>query len=203
MKRETFFWMLGLFFVGIFFTACHQKPAVPFAVQYADCLSQYNHLDPFDQRDSLNTCLRGAGMPNFSIKDVHGNRVKTKDLIGNVTVINFWSTTCRPCLAEMLGLNEIVQYYQDKPVRFLGITADTRDRLEKVFFGKRDFDFEIFADAHSTISETFQYQWGLPLTLVFDKEGAFQGWVSGSFDDFRASDEIKEQLMPVLDELLK
>ena len=203
MKVNINYLILFSLLLNMGLMGCQSNPAPAYATQYVKCTQQFSQLDPFDQRDSLNICLRGAKMPDFSITDIKGNLLNAGDLKGKVTVINFWSTTCRPCLAEMPGLNEIVAKYRNKPIRFLAFTADKKERLEKVFLGKRDFDFELFSDAHPTISQTFQYQWGLPLTLIFDKEGLFVGWFSGSFDDFRASDAIKEELIPILDNLLK
>ena len=203
MNVNFHFLFLFSVIINIVASGCQSKPAPDYASQYGECLQAFSQFDPFDQRDSLNICLRGAKMPDFSIQDINGKMLNASDLKGQVTVINFWSTTCRPCLAEMPGLNEIVARYKNKPIRFLALTADKKERLEKVFLGKRDFDFELFSDAHPTISRTFHYEWGLPLTLVFDKNGLFVCWVSGSYDDFRAADAIKEELIPVLDELLE
>ncbi len=188
---------------GICLSGCQSQTIPNYAEQYQNCLTKFSNLDPFDQRDSLNICLRGAALPKFDLMDIQGQILHSEDLKGKVVVINFWSTTCRPCLAEMPGLNEIVQKFKGQPIRFLALTADTKERLEKVFLGKRTFNFELFSDAHPTISQTFQYQWGLPLTIVFDKKGRFVCWMSGSFDDFRAADAIKEELMPVLEGLLE
>ena len=158
--------------------------------------------DIFERLELMKGCMQGKPIPQFEAKDANGVLISNKDLKDQVTVINFWSTTCPPCLAEMPGLNEIVEHYKGKKIRFLGFTADKRERLDKVFFGKRQFDFEIFPRAAFIIDGTFKNPWGLPLTIVVDKKGHIKKIVTNNFEGQEASDAIKEELVPLLDELL-
>ena len=45
-------------------------------------------------------------LADFNFKDVNGNKLNKKDLKGKVIVINFWFTTCQPCIQEIPLLNE-------------------------------------------------------------------------------------------------
>src|SRR5690606_21560333 len=44
-------------------------------------------------------------MPNFSVKALDGKPVSLDDFKGKFLVINWWATTCAPCIVEMPGLN--------------------------------------------------------------------------------------------------
>lgn len=51
---------------------------------------------------------------------------------GNVRVINFWSTTCGPCVAEFPALVETYRRFQDRNVDFITISLDPKEDQEKV-----------------------------------------------------------------------
>jgi len=47
-----------------------------------------------------------------------------------VTVVNFWSTTCAPCLKEMPHFNELETAYRDKKVKILLVSLEKAKRLD-------------------------------------------------------------------------
>ena len=47
-----------------------------------------------------------------------------------VTVLNFWSTTCAPCLIEMPHFNELETAYRDKKVKILLVNLEKETRLD-------------------------------------------------------------------------
>jgi thiol-disulfide isomerase/thioredoxin len=51
---------------------------------------------------------------------------------GNVRVINFWSTTCGPCVAEFPDLVETYRRFQNRPVDFITISLDPAEDEAKV-----------------------------------------------------------------------
>ena len=64
--------------------------------------------------------------PAFEGKDLDGNPV-TSELFKNnaVTVVNFWFSTCAPCIGELGELNELDQMLREKGGTVIGINADT------------------------------------------------------------------------------
>ena len=64
--------------------------------------------------------------PAFEGKDLDGNPV-TSELFKNnaVTVVNFWFSTCAPCIGELGELNELDQMLREKGGAVIGINADT------------------------------------------------------------------------------
>ena len=81
-------------------------------------------------------------MPNFSVKALDGKPVSLDDLKGKFLVINWWATTCAPCVAEMPSLNKMVEKYQSRDdVKFIAVARDEKEKLER-FLAKRDFKYE-------------------------------------------------------------
>jgi peroxiredoxin len=59
-----------------------------------------------------------------------------KSLIANdtdkVRLINFWSTTCGPCIAEMPDLVETARRFQNRPFELITISTDPADNAKQV-----------------------------------------------------------------------
>lgn len=65
-----------------------------------------------------------------------------------ITVINFWATWCKPCLAEMPYLEELSEGVGGQPVRVILVSMDDEKRWEtalRPFLEKRTPDAEIWA----------------------------------------------------------
>jgi thiol-disulfide isomerase/thioredoxin len=100
-------------------------------------------------------------------------RISTKDHLGEVVVLNVWSTTCGPCRLEAVDLREAAATFSDQPVQFIGINVrDNRDAAA---------DFEVskgitYPSIEDPTMRTLLSIGGLPtgsipLTLVLDKQG--------------------------------
>lgn len=69
----------------------------------------------------------GGPAPDAELELLGGGSTRISDLGGTPAVINFWSSTCAPCLAEMPDLESVHQELGDE-VAFLGI--DVTDTVE-------------------------------------------------------------------------
>ena len=70
----------------------------------------------------------GAGnFPSFEGKDLDGNEIKSDELFsGNaVTVVNFWFTTCSPCVGELSELDALNKELSGKGGSLIGINSFT------------------------------------------------------------------------------
>ena len=70
--------------------------------------------------------------PAFEGKDLDGNTVKSSDLFSGkaVTVVNFWFTTCGPCVGELGDLDALNKDLSGKGGALIGINAFTLDGNE-------------------------------------------------------------------------
>ena len=78
--------------------------------------------------------------PAFEGKDLDGNPVKSDELFsGNaVTVVNFWFTTCNPCVGELAELDALnIKNSAEKGGALIGVNTFTLDLSERVFRFRR------------------------------------------------------------------
>lgn len=105
-------------------------------------------------------------IPSFDLIDLDGKNVKSEELKGKPTVINFWFSTCEPCLSEIPALNELVKKYGDD-VNFIAITFED-SKIVSNFLEKVDFDFRHLINAKPYIKNFGMF--GYPKTLVLDAD---------------------------------
>lgn len=104
-------------------------------------------------------------------------------LVGKPTVINFWFTSCPPCIEEIPILNKLKEKY-GKKVNFISITYNNKKTVEE-FLKKNIFKFEHITDSKVQIDSLNISAY--PTTLILDKAGIIRT-LNGEITDF----EIKE-----------
>ncbi|QXP61057.1 peroxiredoxin family protein [Olleya sp. HaHaR_3_96] len=112
--------------------------------------------------------IKGEKALDFIITDLEGNTFKLSDLKGQVVVLNFWFTTCGPCMMEMPQLNKLRSSFKTKKVKFFAITFDKKETVEQ-FLKKNKFDFTITPNANDVIM-MYGVQ-NYPTTIVINKNG--------------------------------
>lgn len=147
------------------------------------------------------TCVIDKPMPNFTATSISGDTIEMSRLNGKVVVINFWFIDCHPCIAELPGLNKLVDEYKKKDIVFLAITWETVKRLQSEFTPKFKLDFTIIPIAREIINGLIAS--GYPTTYIIDQQGIIKtAWNGGRTDD-KAGHEYYEKAKPVIDGLLK
>jgi peroxiredoxin len=164
----------------------------------------YLAMEKCKDASNYKRCMEGARIPNFKGVTIHGDTISTDDIKGKVAVIHFWFMYCHPCLAEMPGMNEVVDAYKDNDnVKFIPFTTDEMSSLEEQFFPKHEFQFEIIPGASDIIKKTFKGGWGFPCTIIVNKRGTIHKIFTGGHSETEiASKEIKEKLTRMINECL-
>ena len=73
-------------------------------------------------------------LPEINLQDFDGKKVAAGKLKGNVLVLDFWATWCKPCLAEIPVWNNLQQKYGDKGLKVIGVTLASGDAKEVTKF---------------------------------------------------------------------
>lgn len=122
--------------------------------------------------------------PAFDGKDLAGNEVKSSTLFGEntVTVVNFWFTTCSPCVGELAELEELNKQLAEKGGAVVGINSFTLDGDKaaiaeaKDILAKKGVSYKnVWFDSKSEAGEFTSGLYSYPTTYVVDKNGNIVG----------------------------
>lgn len=140
--------------------------------------------------------------PSFEGKDLDGNEAKSSTLFaGNtVTVVNFWFTTCSPCVGELSDLEALNKSLSEKGGEVVGINSFTldgdktaiseaKDVLTKKGASYKNIWFESNSEAGKFTSGLYSY----PITYVVDKNGNIVGDpITGAITGKKQSEKLNK-----------
>ena len=122
--------------------------------------------------------------PTFEGKDLDGNTVKSDELFSAnaVTVVNFWFTTCNPCVGELSKLDALNKELAEKGGSLIGVNTFTLDGDEAAISEAKDVlakkgatyqnvYFNSDGEAGKFTTNIFAY----PTTYVVDRNGNIVG----------------------------
>ena len=145
---------------------------------------------------------------NFSGKDFDGNSVDESLFSKNaVTVVNFWFTGCKPCVAELSKLNELNDSIKSMGGEVVGINTETFDGnedaikeaasiLESQGAKYRNLSIDSDSDAGKYASSIMAF----PTTILVDRNGNIVGDpMLGGIDNQDNYDALMKQIQSVID----
>jgi thiol-disulfide isomerase/thioredoxin len=111
---------------------------------------------------------------------LNGEKLSFNDLIGKTVVINWWATTCGPCIAEMPGFNKLVEQYKENPnVIFIAIAHDKKERVTK-FLENKEFNY-VQTMANEEALRIFGN--GYPVNVILNSAGKICHYSTGGHPD--------------------
>ena len=122
--------------------------------------------------------------PAFEGKDLDGNTVKSDELFsGNtVTVVNFWFTTCNPCVGELAELDALNKEPAEKGGSLIGVNTFTLDGDEaaiseaKDVLAKKGATYQnVYFDSDGEAGKFTTNIFAYPTTYVVDRNGNIVG----------------------------
>ena len=122
--------------------------------------------------------------PAFEGKDLDGNTVKSGELFsGNtVTVVNFWFTTCNPCVGELAELDALNKELAEKGGSLIGVNTFTLDGDEaaiseaKDVLAKKGATYQnVYFDSDGEAGKFTTNIFAYPTTYVVDRSGNIVG----------------------------
>jgi peroxiredoxin len=120
--------------------------------------------------------------PDFSLRDLNGNKVEIKPLKGKIILLNFWATWCGPCKEEIPALEVLHQQFKEKNLVLLTISVDY-EGLKPVqeFMNKHHYTFPVLLDPQGETLDLFEVK-EIPTTFIIDKKGGMIGRAIGPRD---------------------
>ena len=142
--------------------------------------------------------------PAFEGKDLDGNTVKSSDLFSGkaVTVVNFWFTTCGPCVDELGDLDALNKELSGKGGALIGINAFTLDGNEAAISEAKDVLTQsgatyqnVYFDSGSEAGKFVESIYAYPTTYVINRSGRIVGdSIVGAITSKAQADALQAQI---------
>lgn len=123
-------------------------------------------------------------LPPLSFADASGKPMTLADFKGRVVLVNLWATWCVPCRKEMPALDHLQARLGGPDFEVVAINLDTRDPDKPRAFlseiGVKSLAF--FADPATKSFQALRgvgRGFGLPTTLLVDRDGCEMGYLAG------------------------
>ena len=149
-----------------------------------------------------------SAFKNISGTDFDGNKIDESLFSNNaVTVLNFWFSGCKPCVAELSKLNELNEAIKSMGGQVIGVNTETFDGnetaieeaksiLESQGAEYRNVCFDSDSDAAQYASNIMAF----PTTILVDRNGNIVGDpMLGGIDNQDNYDALMKQIQSVID----
>lgn len=167
-----------------------------------------NDTTTSEDTDAENNSEDASPFRDFSGQDYDGNTVDGSLFSNNaVTVVNFWFTGCKPCVAELSKLNELNDAIKSMGGEVVGINTETFDAnkdaikeaasiLESQGAKYRNLSIDSDSAAGKYASDIMAF----PTTILVDRNGNIVGEpMLGGIDNQDNYDALMKQIQSVID----
>ena len=142
--------------------------------------------------------------PAFEGKDLDGNTVKSSELFSKnaVTVVNFWFTTCNPCVGELAELDALNKNLAEKGGALIGVNTFTLDGDEaaiseaKDVLAKKGATYQnVYFDSDGEAGKFTTNIFAYPTTYVVDRSGNIVGDpIVGAITEKKQAEALQAQI---------
>ena len=146
--------------------------------------------------------------PAFEGKDLNGNPVKSDDLFSKnaATVVNFWFTTCNPCVGELAELDALNKELAEKGGSLIGVNTFTLDGDEtaiseaKDVLAKKGATYQnVYFDSDGEAGKFTANIFAYPTTYVVDRNGNIVGDpIVGAITEKKQAEALQAQINKAL-----
>jgi peroxiredoxin len=136
----------------------------------------------------------GDPAPIFYFQDAAGTTFALSDFRGRAVMLNFWRTTCPPCIIEMPHLQQVYNEWQGGEVVILIINiGEDADTVEN-FLDTHGLSLPVLLDREALAAAQYR-TFSIPITFFIDKDGLMRYVKIGAFQSAEELENILEQLI--------
>lgn len=108
--------------------------------------------------------------PDFTLQSAVGANVRLSEQRGKVVVIQFFTSACGPCRAQMTVLNRLAEKYKDAGLLVLGVSIDDDSASTLNTIARLGINYPVLLDRARQAARAYQLQ-GVPSTALVDRDG--------------------------------
>ncbi|MBL8481965.1 MAG: TlpA family protein disulfide reductase [Rhodocyclaceae bacterium] len=133
--------------------------------------------------------------PAVNFQTVAGKSFDTADLRGKVVLVNFWSVSCAPCLAEMPDIAATYDKFAARGLRTVAVAMHYDPPAHVAAYAARErLAFDVSFDPVGQLAEQFGGVRATPTTFVIDRRGSIVARYVGP-PSFAQLERLLEQLL--------
>ncbi len=121
----------------------------------------------------------GRYAPPLELPDLSGKKISLDSAKGSVVLLNFWSTLCSPCTAEMPSLNRLYAMLKDSGLQVISIAIDSSDKPVREYVARNNIGFTVLLDQDRGVFFDDYAGPSLPATYLIDRSGMIVEKFSG------------------------
>ena len=135
----------------------------------------------------------GEPAPSFSATSITGKPIDLSEYRNKIVLLEFWSTTCGPCIKELPNLKDLYESLKERDdFVMIGVSLDTDIERVRRFIDERNIEWrQIFDDGYGKISKRYNAAF-IPRTYVINKNGFI------AYKDLRG-ENLKNEIISMLE----
>ena len=134
-------------------------------------------------------------LENIIFLDKKDHKINVSNFIGNLIILNFWATWCKPCKEEMSSLDrlQVNSKLANLKVFAINIGKENKIKTDNFFEDLNIKNFDSYFDSPVTLAKKFSLR-GVPTSILIDKDGQEFARIIGSinFDSNNFIDWLKD-----------
>lgn len=135
-----------------------------------------------------------AAAPAFTLPVMEAGSATLADYAGQVLLLNFWATWCRPCRIEMPWFVEFQEAFAERGLAVLGVSVDDGWDVVRMFLEQNPVDYRVaLADTAERLAP-FGPITVLPTTWLIDRQGRLAATHVGLVDRGVLENDIRQLL---------
>jgi peroxiredoxin len=101
---------------------------------------------------------------------MNGENLRLSEFLGEVVLLNFWSTWCGSCRQEMPELESLYETYRSAGFVLIGVSVDDDSERAVKFVRALAVDYPILLDPRKSVAPLYRLD-ELPMTVLIDRAG--------------------------------
>ena len=134
-------------------------------------------------------------LENIIFLDKKDHKINVSNFIGNLIILNFWATWCKPCKEEMSSLDrlQVNSKLANLKVFAINIGKENKIKTDNFFEDLNIKNFDSYFDSPVTLAKKFSLR-GVATSILIDKDGQEFARIIGSinFDSNNFIDWLKD-----------